>query len=40
MLLSIGDVVYFQESGKAADPAPGKAAAPFPYASFPLTRTT
>mgnify|MGYP001110290959 CR=1 FL=1 len=40
MLLSVGEAVYFQETGKAADPIRGESAAPFPYASFPVTRTT
>jgi hypothetical protein len=40
MLLSAKDVVYFQKTARNADRDPGKSAIPFPYASFPLTRTT
>ncbi|MDR3620075.1 MAG: DUF3179 domain-containing (seleno)protein [Paludisphaera borealis] len=40
MLLSVGNVVYYQKTAEIADPVRDKAAPPFPHASFPLTRTT
>lgn len=40
MLLSVGDVIYFQKTAENAELTPGKTAIPFPYASFPLKRTT
>ncbi|WP_337176991.1 DUF3179 domain-containing (seleno)protein [Paludisphaera sp.] len=41
MLVSVGGVAYFQETGDLADVAhPDRAAPRFPYARFPATRTT
>ncbi|MDR3638338.1 MAG: DUF3179 domain-containing (seleno)protein [Isosphaeraceae bacterium] len=40
MLIKIGGVTYSQETGEIAETDPGKAAVPFPYAPFPLTRAT
>lgn len=40
MLLSVDDVVYFQKTAESADLKLGKDAPPFPYASYPVTRTT
>ncbi|OJW13703.1 MAG: hypothetical protein BGO49_29695 [Planctomycetales bacterium 71-10] len=39
MLLSVDGVAYFQRTAEVADPVV-KALPPFPYASFPATRTT
>jgi Protein of unknown function (DUF3179) len=40
MLLSVGDVAYYQKTAQVADPVRDKPVPPFPYASYPLTRTT
>ena len=40
MILKVDEVAYYQQTGEPADPTTGKAPPPFPYPSFPLTRTT
>ena len=40
MILKVDEVAYYQQTGALADPPHDKPAPPFPYASFPLTRTT
>lgn len=40
MVLRVDSIAYYQKTAEAADPVVGKAVPPFPYAPFPLTRTT
>lgn len=40
MLISVDGVAYFQQTAEVADPVVDKQLPPFPYAPFPVTRTT
>lgn len=40
MVLRIGGVTYLQETGAVVEPEKGHTPAPFPYATYPLVRTT
>lgn len=40
MVVKVGGVSYLQETGKVVECDSGQPAVPFPYAEYPLTRTT